>query len=377
MLKILMISRSTLYVTPGGDTMQILETAKSLRALGLAVDVKLTNELIDYTQYDLLHFFNIIRPDDILPHVKKSQLPYVISPIFVDYGEYEKNNRKGILRIVNKFINADQIEYLKAIVRALKGQEKIKSFYYLFNGQRKSVQLLLKNCSNLLPNSNSEYNRLVTKYGINKPYVTVPNGIDTNKFAATVEQTRDTILCVARIEPLKNQLNVIRAINSTDYKLIIIGKPSLNSSGYYEQCKKEAGANVTFIQHLPQEQLSKYYQSAKVHVLASWFETTGLSSLEAGYMGCNLVITKKGDTTDYFKDNAFYCDPSSVSSIKEAIDQAFNTKSNIKLKEEIERSFTWQQAAKKTLEGYQNSLIYEKQSCHHRVYGGARQIRWI
>jgi len=30
------------------------------------VDILLTNQTIDYSQYDLLHFFNIIHPADIL-----------------------------------------------------------------------------------------------------------------------------------------------------------------------------------------------------------------------------------------------------------------------------------------------------------------------
>jgi glycosyltransferase involved in cell wall biosynthesis len=356
MYKILMISRSTLFLTPGGDTIQVLETAEALRSLGVMVDIKLSNETIDYSGYQLLHFFNIIRPDDIVTHVQKAGLPYVISPIYVDYGEYEKNNRKGLLRLVNKLFNSDQIEYLKSIARALKGQEKIKSRFYLFNGQQQTIRKLIRNCSLLLPNSNNEYNRLVKRFEVESKYTTVPNGIDTKKFNYTAELIRDTVLCVARIEPLKNQLNIIRAVNQTKYKLLLIGKPSLNSKHYYEQCKKEAGSNVIFIDHIPQEDLLQYYRAAKVHVLASWFETTGLSSLEAGYMGCNIVITKKGDTVDYFGNFAFYCDPSSVTSIKKTIEQAYNTKPNENFKKYIQENFTWKKAAERTLEGYKKVL---------------------
>jgi glycosyltransferase involved in cell wall biosynthesis len=351
-----MISRSTLFLTPGGDTMQIVETARALADLGIIADIKLSDENIDYTSYKLVHFFNIIRPDDILTHIKKSRLPYVISPIYVDYSEYEKNNRTGLLRAVNKLFNSDQIEYLKSLARAFKGQETIKSRYYLFNGQRKSIKKVLLNCSLLLPNSLSEYKRLVNRYKIQKEYLTVPNGINTEKFIYRAEVVRDAILCVARIEPLKNQLNVIKAVNQTKYKLFIIGKPSLNSKGYYELCRREAGKNVIFIDHIPQEDLLKYYASAKVHVLASWFETTGLSSLEAGYMGCNIVITKKGDTVDYFKDYAFYCDPASVTSIKDAVEKAYNKDFDENFKKYIAESFTWGIAAKKTLEGYRKAI---------------------
>ena len=87
---------------------------------------------------------------------------------------------------------------------------------------------------------------------------------------------------------------------------------------------KLAAKNIHFIDHLPQEELIHYYQKAKVHVLPSWFETCGLSTLEAAAMGCNIVITNKGYASEYFNDHAFYCDPSSPASILDAIYKASN-----------------------------------------------------
>ncbi len=58
----------------------------------------------------------------------------------------------------------------------------------------------------------------------------------------------------------------------------------------------------------------------------SWFETTGLSSLEAAAMGCNIVITRKEDAYEYFENDACYYDPESPESIFQAIDQAASHK---------------------------------------------------
>ena len=54
------------------------------------------------------------------------------------------------------------------------------------------------------------------------------------------------------------------------------------------------GPNVILLGEVPHDDLAKYYASCKVHALVSWMETTGLSSLEAGVMGANIVITDKG-----------------------------------------------------------------------------------
>jgi glycosyltransferase involved in cell wall biosynthesis len=355
MIKVLMISRSTLRTSVGGDTVQILETAAFLRRLGVDVDVKLSNEAIDYSKYDLVHFFNIIRPADILKHIEICKLPFVISTVFVDYEESEKRTRKGLVRIINNLLSADRIEYLKAITRWIINGEKIGSSKYLLWGHKKSIKYILRNSAYLLPNSESEYQRLFNKYRIKQKYSVIPNAINIENFVPDgMDRDREGVICVGRIEAVKNQLSLIRALNKTDYKGYIVGDPSANAKDYYLQCQKEAGDNITFINHMPQKQLAELYLKCKVHVLPSWFETTGLSSLEAGVLGCNVVVSPKGDTREYFKDFAWYCDPSSVASIKEAIQNAYAQENDGRLQNYILDNYTWDKTAEKTL------LVYKK-----------------
>jgi glycosyltransferase involved in cell wall biosynthesis len=358
-MKIAFISRPTLFTGKGGDSVQICNTAMQLRKLGIEIDIRLSDEKIEYDQYSLLHFFNIIRPDNILPHITRSNLPFVVSTIFVDYSEYEKKARKGLPALVFRILSADFIEYLKAIARALLRGERIKSRYYFFNGQKRSIRKITRMARMLLPNSNNEYERFRLAYGIPKEYKVIPNGIDTGLFNpgnTSIQRDNFLILCVARIEGLKNQLNLIRAIAHTPYKLSIIGAMAPNQSAYYEQCKLAATDNIQFIDFINQEALLDYYLKAKVHVLPSWFETTGLSSLEAAAMGCNIVITRKGDASEYFKDYAYYCDPESPDSILQAIEQAATDEVNPGLSSLVKTQYTWEEAAKRTLEAYKQIL---------------------
>ena len=140
---------------------------------------------------------------------------------------------------------------------------------------------------------------------------------------------------------------------------MIIGSPSANQVSYYVKCKEIAASNVSFIENIEQEKLIGYYKDAKVHVLPSWFETTGLSSLEAGAMGCNLVITGKGDTREYFEDLAFYCDPSSVESIFEAVSKAAAASNDGRLQQMIFSQYTWSNTATLTLQAY-NEILHKK-----------------
>jgi glycosyltransferase involved in cell wall biosynthesis len=211
-----------------------------------------------------------------------------------------------------------------------------------------------------LPNSESEMKRVAKEFKLkNYKYVNVPNAIDKSVFTTENDQAenkylkyKDCILCAARIEGRKSTLSLVRAVKDTNYKLVLVGKESQNQKKYVEQVHLEAGENVVFLGAIPHQDLKQLYQVAKVHALVSWMETPGLSSLEAAVMDCNVVITKKGDTEDYFEDYAFYCDPDDVNSIKLAIDKAYSSPVNPKLKEKILEKYTWEKTAEMTKKAY-------------------------
>jgi glycosyltransferase involved in cell wall biosynthesis len=359
-MRVAFFARSTLYSVPGGDTVQVLGTAKYLRRAGIEVDVLLTNKPIpdkpiDYSVYDLLHFFNIIRPADILKHITCGK-PYVVSTIFADYAEFEKKQRKGLPGMLFRLFTPGFIEYSKTIARALTGKDVIASPQYLWLGHSGAVKKVLRHAACLLPNSESEYKRLRQAYGIEKKYMIVPNGIDTEIFSPPPPgnvKDENMVVCAARIEGIKNQLNLIRALSNTRFRLYLIGNAAPHHINYYRRCKEIAANNVIFINNLPQAALRDYYSKAKVHVLPSWFETTGLSSLEAAAMGCNIVAGNRGDATAYFGEHAFYCDPASPGSIYEAVVKAAASPADPALGDHIRRKFTWEQAASTTIQAYQ------------------------
>jgi glycosyltransferase involved in cell wall biosynthesis len=337
---------------------QVVQTARQLTALGVGVDILLAKEMIPYEQYDLLHFFNLIRPADILYHSKMAKKPFVISTILCTYGDYYKYNRNGLGAIFTR-LPADGVEYLKTVARWLLGKDHLSSIDYLWKGQRKSIIEILSKADIILPNSESEFKRVQETYPCKVKHMIITNGINPEKFPfnSAVEKDGNLVICVARIEGRKNQLNLIKALNNTRFNLVIIGAPAPNQQEYYQQCLSVAADNISFADRLPQRELLEYFQRAKVHILPSWFETTGLSSIEATVMHCNIVITNKGDTRDYFGDDAVYCDPASPESILEAVEEASVAPFNEDLLNRILNNYTWQQAAQQTLKAYQLAAI--------------------
>lgn len=371
-LRVVLIARSTLYRTPGGDTIQIQQTARLLNASGIKADIRLTHEEIPYDHYDLLHFFNITRPADILYHINRTQTQFVVSTIHIDYGEYDSSYRKGLSGIVFRMLSTHRSEYLKTILRRIKGQDQWKGWRFVWQGQYHTIREILRRAAVVLPNSQSEYRRLTTAYHMQPAYRVIPNGIDPQLFKYNPLATRDPnlVICVARIEGIKNQLTLIRALNNTKYNLVLIGSPSPNQVDYYMRCRKAAANNVRFINNLSQQELVHFYQQAGIHILPSWFETTGLSSLEAGAMGCKVIITDKGDAKEYFRSLAGYCNPQCAKSIYAAIETAAATTSTDTLRNKILSDYTWQEATHQTLHAYKEVIqSYETTHRHSRHQG--------
>jgi glycosyltransferase involved in cell wall biosynthesis len=357
-MKIVFIVRSTLFTVRGGDTIQVEEIAANLRNAGVGVEIKKASEKVNYTSYDLLHFFNITRPADILFHIKKSAKPFLVSTILINYALYDKHHRHGLSGRLLSFIPSSRIEYVKTIYRVLTRQDKLVSMSYLWKGQQNSIREILKKSLAVVVQAKEEYGDLVKLYNVYPDYYIIHNGVNLCVFpySKIVERKKNIVLCVARIEGLKNQYNLIRALNNTSYNLILIGNAAPNQKGYYKKCRKLAANNVSFIDHLPQEQLANYYASAKVHVLPSWFEVCGLSSMEAAAMGCRIVVTDNGYARSYFRDDAFYCDPSKPESILQAINKAMATDHDNGLQEKITQNYSWKKTAADTQVIYKNYI---------------------
>lgn len=355
-----MLSRASLYKVVGGDTIQIEQTAAQLRRLGLEVDIRLADDpCIVYDQYNLLHAFNIIRPSDILFHIEQSGLPLVLSPIYLEYGTASNEAYNPLLKWLMNTLGNHRGEYLKNVGRAILKNERIRSRKYYYWGQYKSIAYVLQHCAMLLPNSKSEYRRLKRDFPDAGSYMVIPNAVDLSLFhsgAPDQDRNNNTVLCAARFEPRKNQLNIIRALNHTDFTVTFVGAPAPSHQQYYQQCKAEAAHNIRFIDFTTQEQLAVLYRAHKVHILASWFETTGLSSLEAAACGCNIVITDCGDTQDYFGTEAYYCIPDDHQSIKEAVKAAAAASKPKTLIHRIQQQFSWQKTAEQTLIAYKSVL---------------------
>lgn len=366
-MRVLFQSRTNLYSAPGGDMVQMEKTREYLEKRGVKVDISLEFEP-NLDGYDVVHLFNLMEPQDIylqMQNAKRQNKKIVLSTIYGLYTEFERKARGGLFQHVANILSPYQIGYIKTLIKYYSEKRMHKGVYkMLFKGYYGLMKEIVDNTSVFLPNSHSEMERVAKEFKLkNHRYFSVPNAIDKDVFNMTEEtdsgkfdQFKDCILCAARIEGRKSTLNLVKAVKDSPYTLVLVGKESANQKAFVEQVHKEAGSNVHFLGTMPHTELKELYSKAKVHALVSWMETPGLSSLEAAAMGCNIVVTPKGDTYDYFADYAYYCEPDDVASIRKAIDQAYVNPVNPALRERVLQNYIWEKTADETIKGYETAL---------------------
>jgi glycosyltransferase involved in cell wall biosynthesis len=364
-MKILFCVRHNFYSSQGGVVVQILKTKEYLERLGVCCDLTTTALGVDYSKYDIVHLTDLTWVYDnivYLRELKNFRGKKVLSTIYWPFDDYASNGAPLIQKLVFRALGINGLEYAKTIAKYIVQKDAV-----YIEGLKKSYlrnqKEIVDSVDWLLPNSRMEIDALNHRLGLRKDnFTVVNNAIDTAAFDAIVknalvEKQDNSITFVARIDPRKNQLNFLEAIKETPYKVKFIGN-TINHRRYYERLRRvaEKRGNVEFISQISQDEVFKHMLGAKVNVLTSWIETPGLVSIEAGYAGCNLVVTDKGSVRDYFRDYAFYCMPDDVSSIRSKTIMAMESEFNEDLRSLIGEQYTWEKAAEQTLGCYQRLL---------------------
>jgi glycosyltransferase involved in cell wall biosynthesis len=340
-VKVLYVSRPDNFTQPGGDSLHLEYTVRHLQKLKVECHIW-RGEKVDLQEYDLIHFFNLSRPTALLPFLKGEHPPIICSSIYIDYSKSDTDSSK-LRGFLQRGLGPHATEYLKTIGRSFKFKTEKLSLKYLCQGQLASVQEVLKNCQHLIGSSQAEIDIIKQNFKLEHlPSSVIPLGIE-HMPPLKHQSDKSGIICVARFEPLKNQLRLIKACKQLEPILRLIGSHSRAHHGYYQACKNIAGNKVKFFGQKSHEEAALFMAQSKVHVLASHYETTGLASLEALYYGCQIVVNDHPIQREIFGDHAHYCDPLSIESITEAIQAALLDQRDHR--EWLVEKFSWKKKA--------------------------------
>lgn len=339
---------------PGGHRVQLHNTAQALRELGVEVHEHL-GPALPSGSWDIVHGFQLGSGEVFAARTRG--IPVVISTIY--WGlTYTASGTPPRRPSVRRALGAGW-RGLRHVRASLSGREALTRLSMREMSAELDQVKAWSMADLLLPNAEGEARHIRDDLGVLTETRIVPNAIDADLFTPGFNSPRaeGTVLCVGRVEPHKNQLGTIKALHGVPgVSLTIVGPAHPHHADYYVACQDAATDNVTMLPGVDHTDLPALYAAHRTHVLATWYETTGLASLEAAASGCTVVTTDRGHAREYFGDDAWYCDPARPASIRDAVRRAVRQAPSTPLLARIQQHFTWADTARETLDGYQEML---------------------
>jgi glycosyltransferase involved in cell wall biosynthesis len=206
----------------------------------------------------------------------------------------------------------------------------------------------------------------------------VYNGIDNEIYSRKEEasQNRNGLIMVGNTDDRKKGvlylLKALQMLREDGIKLTIVDDAERHSS-YIEDVgplpsyglklvkKLNLCGMVQFTGRLTHEELAQYYSAAQIAVVPSLYEGFGLPAAEAMACGTPVIATTGGALPEVVGDAGILVPPGSADALAAAIKQLLNDKQAQERMSEagrkrVKEKFDWEQAARKTLEVYQEVL---------------------
>lgn len=356
----------------GGDTVVMEKLGVAMAGLGANVRVGRQDDLPDAAEFDLLHIFTIAPLDHarrMVAWAKSGGVRIVFSPLY--YNDF----RDWFARAIE---NAPR---WRSLAGAL-GKPLAWQVYRGWQTARLPVQPVWRAmreallAADVVATTSKWENAWIAGHFKLPPAVRSRMqlcrfGIDDGLYGRTFTEgelaafrseyslVEPYVVEVARIESKKNQLAVIEALWDDSLDLVFVGAESPYFAPDYPQRCREAAVRrgrTHFLGWLPKSKLPLIYAASAAHILPSWNELPGLSSLEAGACGTRVISTQYSAISEMLGGDAWTVDPYDPASIRKATHAALAAPRPDGLRDRLLREFNWCEAARVNLALYERVL---------------------
>ncbi|PKO24168.1 MAG: hypothetical protein CVU38_00330 [Chloroflexi bacterium HGW-Chloroflexi-1] len=371
-MKIAMILRPDADSVFGGDTVVMQKMSAAMVRLGSEVVIGQMEEMPPAREFDLLHIFTAAP----VPHVERMVAwaraggnAIVVSPLY--YNDF----RDWFERAMHSAPRWRLLVRWLGKARAWQVYRTWQTARLPFQHSWRTIRSVLLGADTVATSSRWE-NAWIAEHFRLPPSVRArmrlsPLGIDADLYGQTFSAVElaefrarygleeGYLAQVARIEEKKNQLAVIEALYDDPVPLVFVGKVSPYFAPDYADRCYELGrrrGRVHFLGWLPEAELPLLYAGAAAHIMASWVELPGLSSLEAGASGTRIVSTRISPLPELLGDQAWYCDPYDRASIRAGVQAALSSPAPTGLRQRLLAEFNWARVAVDNLALYEDVL---------------------
>ncbi len=380
-MRVLFQARPNLFQSRGGDTVVVQSLMRALEARG--VDVSFSGEPGVPAGVDLVHTINFANPDltrELTAAAERQGVPVTVTALAEDWPRF-LNLAVGAELCFKSALGDGRGPIVARVDRsalreALAAVRALEPFSAPDNRFTASAARVVFACGE------SERRRLLEEYPMANDVRVVPFGADQHGSVAATDPdlfsrsygVRDFVLCVARLEPRKNQLMLLEALRDDPRPVVLLGGGFAPDSSYAALCRGFPRRGPTLIlSRLPSEMLAAAFREAAVHCLPSWYELPGLVSLEAALYGTRVAASSWGAIADYLAGDIAYLEPDDPDDIARAIDAALALEPERATARA--RSFTWARTAAETLAVYEELIPSAgARLAPSSLAGAARQI---
>ncbi|MBO4580961.1 MAG: glycosyltransferase family 4 protein [Bacteroidales bacterium] len=134
------------------------------------------------------------------------------------------------------------------------------------------------------------------------------------------------VLMVGNIEPRKNILSVIKAMEKQQLSLplVIVGKETRYALQLKAYVKENGLSGIYFYHHVDNQELASFYTLAQMLVYVSWFEGFGIPIVEAMHSGTPVITGNHSCFQETAGKAALYADVENIDDIAEKISTLAN-----------------------------------------------------
>jgi glycosyltransferase involved in cell wall biosynthesis len=342
-MRVMIVPYSANFHLVGGHVTQQIETEGALRRLGVEAEIGSPEEAVG-ADVDVVHAFEDIRP---LLALGRPRGRLVVSPIY-----FPKSVLLG--PVVRRGGQPHMLEArLRHAARVIRHARERRGRAR----ELRAVRDAWRHADRIVVNSIAEGKLLRRDAPGLRELRVAYSGVADEAFDGDAAQGRRLlgigeeafVLSVGRVEPGKNHLSLALAVRGLPVRLVLVGAV-LPGNEHVLASVREALPDVVHLPHIEHGLLPHVHAASSVHALPSWYETTGLSTLEALAVGRPVVVAGGPCVKEYFTGCAQFCYAGSVRSIRRAVLRALE--GPIGCERERARRFSWDRTARELLNVY-------------------------
>lgn len=209
--------------------------------------------------------------------------------------------------------------------------------------------------------SKEEVVRYYSKESLGKDISVIYNAVDDD-FKSVVDPDLQSVPYLVAVSSLNERKNLHAVLESfvnlgdefNDTHLYIIGDLKSDSFKTLNFDRYKANPRIKFLGRVNDAALIRYYSNAKAFIYPSLYEGFGIPPLEAQKCGCPVIVSNVSSLPEVFQESALYCDPYSIVSLKNAIEEILTNddRRNILIEKGYEnvQRFSWLSSGEKVIE---------------------------